>query len=84
MDPAGFQFRQFTDNLNMYFMILDLTGELVWGPTKMTDNSTWRASSDPYSQPYSKNQVSATGDNHFLLAWQDTYLDSGETVSLTS
>ena len=63
-------------NQNVFFMVLDAAGGLVWGPTNMTQNSVWGNSGDLNWPGYAKFQVSPTGDNHFLLAWQDSYLGS--------
>ena len=57
------------ETVNVFFAILDASGQVVWGPTNLTNNSDYISVKDDY-QMYTSNQVSATGDNHFLLAWQ--------------
>ncbi|HVM70845.1 MAG TPA: hypothetical protein VMT91_03735, partial [Anaerolineales bacterium] len=64
--------------VNLFFAILDASGQVVWGPTNITNDSTWIAQGS-WTETYMQNQVSATGDNHFLLAWQHATQDGGGT-----
>ena len=66
-------------NMNLFFAILDAAGQVVWGPTNITNDSTY-VDSSVWPDAYSQNQVSATTDNHFLLAWQYATQGGGGTV----
>ena len=66
-------------NINLFFAILDAAGQVVWGPTNITNDSTY-VDSGVWPDTYSQNQVSATTDNHFLLAWQYATQSGGGTV----
>jgi hypothetical protein len=62
---------------NLYFAVLDRSGEPIYGPVNLTGNTGW----DHYPD-YDSLQVAATGDSRFLLAWErvDGYVD-GQPVA---
>jgi hypothetical protein len=68
-------------NYNVYFAILDSTGAVVSGPTNITNNSVWGAWGDLNVPQYNQTQISASGDDHFTLAWEKDYNGSGGWVS---
>ena len=55
---------------NIFFAILDASGKLVYGPQTLTSNNTWYSNSSGERTIYSNPTIAATGDNHFVLAWQ--------------
>ena len=65
---------------NVFFAILDSAGNMVMGPTNVTNNSAWGNYGDLNFSSYDHNQVSASGDNHFTLAWEEDYLGSSGWV----
>jgi hypothetical protein len=68
-------------NFNIYFAILDASGNRVYGPVNLTNNNVW---GDPWSDlnvPWLYSpRIAATGDNHFVLAWQREHQESGGWV----
>jgi hypothetical protein len=56
-------------NYNIYFAILDASGNLVYGPTNLTNNTTWGTWSDLNVPSFYSSRIAATGDNRFVLAW---------------
>ncbi len=65
-------------NENVYFAILDGVGNIVYGPSNITNNT---AVGDPWSDPnvpaFYNPQIVATDDNRFVLGWQRTYRVDG-------
>jgi hypothetical protein len=57
-------------NYNIFFAILDASGNVAYGPTNLTNNTTWGSGNDQNVPWFSNPQISATGDNRFILAWQ--------------
>jgi hypothetical protein len=51
-------------NDNIWFAILDPSGNRVYGPVNITNNSTWG------TLGFWSPLIAATGDNRFVLAWQ--------------
>jgi hypothetical protein len=58
-------------NYNIFFAVLNPSGDISYGPLNLTNNSSWGSGSD-YPQFYN-SRISATGDNRFVLAWQRYY-----------
>jgi hypothetical protein len=71
-------------NYNIWFAILDSSGNRVYGPVNLTNNNVW---GDPWSDlnvpRFYSPRIAATGDNRFVLAWQRSYYGS-PTGSCTS
>jgi hypothetical protein len=61
-------------NYNIWFAILDSSGNRVYGPVNLTNNNVW---GDPWSDlnvpRFYSPRIAATGDNRFVLAWQRSY-----------
>jgi hypothetical protein len=57
-------------NLNIYFSILDASGNPIFGPANLTNNTAWGLW-DAYNVPmFWSSAIAATGDNRFVLAWE--------------
>jgi hypothetical protein len=70
-----------TFNYNIHFAILDGSGDLTYGPVNVTNNSVW-GGQDEYGVPrLSEARLTATEDNHFLLAWQHSSEEAEGTLS---
>lgn len=67
-------------NYNIWFAILDSSGNVVYGPVNLTNNNAWGTWSD-YNVPqlYSP-RIAATGDNRFLIAWHREHQESSGWV----
>jgi len=65
------------DNSNVYFAILDASGNVVQSPTNLTNNTTWGSWENFNMLSFSSPQVVATGDNRFILAWGQFQMGSG-------
>jgi hypothetical protein len=66
---------QFTNNstqynYNLFFTILDSSGNTAYGPINLTNNNLWGDSATPDVPQYYNPKISATGDNRFVLAWE--------------
>jgi uncharacterized repeat protein (TIGR01451 family) len=65
-------------NYNIFFAILDVLGNVAYGPANLTDNTAWGyPSSTPDVPGFSNTQIAATADNRFVLAWQKYHRPSG-------
>jgi hypothetical protein len=60
-------------NYNIYFAILDASGNRVYGPVNLTNNNAWGTWSDLNVPRFYSPRIAATGDNRFVLAWQRSY-----------
>ena len=54
-------------NYNIYFAILNSSGSLTAGPTKITNNSVWGY------PDYWTPTIAATDDNHFIMGWSEYF-----------
>ena len=63
---------------NIYFAILDSSGNLTYGPVNLTNNSDWyQYNPVTYNVPrFYSPRITATGDNRFMLAWEGQQLKS--------
>jgi hypothetical protein len=68
-------------NYNVYFAILDPSGNLLSGPRNITSNGVYGSTTDDFIPFYYKPSIASTGNNRFLLAWERQYMLSGEDVS---
>jgi uncharacterized repeat protein (TIGR01451 family) len=59
------------NNYNIFFVVLNPSGNIIYGPHNLTNNAIW-GSGNNYPQYYDP-QITATGDNRFVLAWQRDY-----------
>ncbi len=56
-------------NYNLYFAILENSGDLVYGPTNLTNNTIWGYWFD-LNTPYLYDpKIAATDDDRYVLAW---------------
>ena len=56
-------------NYNMYFAVLSPAGDLIHGPTNVTQNDVWGNSGDRNVPVMYSPRITATADNRFVLAW---------------
>ena len=68
-------------NYNIYFAILDASGNRVYGPLNLTNNNAWGTWSDLGVPRFYSPRIAATGDNRFVLAWQRAHQESGGWVN---
>lgn len=60
-------------NYNILFAVLDARGNLISGPTNVTNNDLW-GSYDSLNVPaFYSPQIAATSDNRFVLSWKKSY-----------
>jgi hypothetical protein len=60
----------FSSNSNIYFAILNASGELIAGPLNVTNNDAWGGQGQDDVPMYSSPQI-ATTDNRFFLSWSE-------------
>jgi hypothetical protein len=65
-------------NNNIYLAILNPTGDVIYGPANLTNNTGWGTSG---LLTFSNLQITATDDNRFVLAWQSGHIEAGGGVS---
>lgn len=63
-------------NLNVWFAILDPSGNFVLAPTNLTGNNVWAAWGAVHVPWFYHTQIVATDDNRFFVAWND-YRNNG-------
>jgi hypothetical protein len=63
---------------NVYFAVLDASGNVVVPETNLTNNTEWYQYDPPtYNVPrFFQPRIAATADNRFILAWQRQHEDS--------
>ncbi|MCI0608996.1 MAG: hypothetical protein L0Z71_08045, partial [Anaerolineae bacterium] len=61
----------FQYNYNIYFATLDASGNLLTGPTNITNNVAWGGSGDLNVSSFQYPTIAATDDNRFILGWRD-------------
>ena len=57
-------------NYNIYFATLDASGNLLSGPTNVTNNAIWGTDSDPDIPRLYSPTIAASDDNRFILSWE--------------
>jgi hypothetical protein len=57
-------------NYNLFFAVLDASGNIAYGPVNLTNNSSWGAWNTPDVPQFYDPKIAATGDSRFVLAWQ--------------
>jgi len=63
-------------NFNIWFAILDTSGNVVYGPVNLTNNNAW-GTWDDLNVPYFRSpRIAATSDNRFVLAWHRSTRES--------
>jgi hypothetical protein len=71
----------YQSNYNIYFAILDSSGNRVYGPVNLTNNNVW---GDPWSDlnvpSFYYTHIAATDNNRFILAWLREHQQSGGWV----
>ena len=67
-------------NYNIWFAILDASGNRVYGPVNLTNNIVWGDWDDLNVPRFYYPRIAATGDNRFVLAWQREHQESGGWV----
>ena len=67
-------------NTNMYFAVLNASGNLISRPINLTNNSAWGYSGDDNVPRFFDPRISATGDCRFIIAWNKYHYESGESV----
>lgn len=58
-------------NQNVYFSVLDSTGQVVVSPINLTKNEQWRGQDDYDVPVFIAPRITVTSDNRFVLAWGD-------------
>jgi len=56
-------------NYNIYFATLDGAGNLLSGPTNMTNNAIWGTDSDPNIPRFWASTIASSDDNRFIISW---------------
>jgi hypothetical protein len=59
----------YQSNYNIYFAILDASGNRVYGPVNLTNNNAWGTWSDLNVPSFHYTHIAATDNNRFILAW---------------
>ena len=75
----GYQYLNNTSqyNYNLFFAVLDASGNVVYGPANLTNYTVWGPWNDPNVPQVYSPRITATGDNRFVLAWQKYYQVAG-------
>ena len=67
-------------NANVYFAVLNASGNLISGPVNLTNNSAWGYYNDDNIPRFYYPKISATGDSRFVIAWNKYHYESGDRV----
>ncbi|NTU54702.1 MAG: hypothetical protein HGA79_00450 [Anaerolineales bacterium] len=66
-------------NYNIFFASMSNTGALLSGPVNITNNNLWDNLDDINVPHYFSPSIAGTGDNRFVLSWQD-YRTNGTNI----
>jgi len=68
---------------NLYYAVIDRSGNFVILPTNLTNNTEWYQSNPPtYNVPRFWNpRIVATGDNRFVMAWEQEHQETNGWVT---
>jgi hypothetical protein len=70
-------------NVNIYFALLDASGDLSYGPVNLTNNTAWGVAGDVDVPFFYSPRIEATGDSRFILAWDRWHDDvSGIVIDI--
>jgi len=58
-------------NYNIYFATLDGSGNLITGPTNVTNNTVWGTDTDLNIPGLYYPTITASDDNRFIISWED-------------
>jgi hypothetical protein len=73
----------FQSNSNIFFAVLNASGEVIAGPLNVTNNDAWGGQVQDGVPMYSAPQI-ATTNNHFFLSWSEvTQTELGELSNLS-
>jgi hypothetical protein len=61
-------------NDNIYFAVLNSSGDVLTPETNITGNDAWGSGSDENIPIFYHPRIVATNDDHFVLAWQEEHL----------
>lgn len=64
---------------NVYFAILSSTGELTFGPLKVTQIASWFPSGNDLVQ-INRPSIAASGNKHFMIGWQQSSNPGGAAL----
>lgn len=67
-------------NSNLFFAILDANGNIVSGPTNLTNNTLWNAGGTLNVPSFYWPHLTATGNNRFIITWVKEIEQSGGPV----
>jgi len=67
-------------NYNIYFAVLDPSGNIEGSPINVTNNVRWGSWGDPDWEFFGSPRIAATSDNRFVLAWQRERQEAGGPV----
>lgn len=70
-------FSTYQSQNNVFFAILDSSGNVIIAPTNLTNNTTWGTYS---GLTFDAPRITATQNNHFTIAWQQSHTESGGSV----
>jgi hypothetical protein len=72
----------FQSNSNIFFAVLDASGEVIAGPLNVTNNDAWGGQGQDAVPVFSAPQIAST-TNHFFLSWSEVkQTDQGEVSNL--
>jgi hypothetical protein len=58
-------------NYNIYFATLNASGNLLTGPTNITNNISWGTNSELNVSRFYSPTIAASDDNRFIIGWED-------------
>ncbi len=71
----------YTNLCNIYFAVLDSSGDIILNPTNLTNNTTWGSYSGLNVPYFDFPRITATGDNRFTIVWHQRHNETGGEVS---
>jgi hypothetical protein len=68
-------------NSNVFFAILNSTGQVILSPINLTNNNAWHSPGDYDIPLFSSPRIAASGQNRFVLSWIDNRQQPAGDVS---
>ena len=67
-------------NYNIWFAVLNASGDIVYAPVNLTNNNAWGSWGDIGVPQFYDPRITATGDNRFMLSWQRYSSENGGSL----
>jgi hypothetical protein len=72
--------KQWQQQYNIYFAVINPAGKVISGPTNLTKNTAWWNGSALNIPQFMSPEIAATSDSRFIVVWQKEHRETGGSV----